>query len=208
MLKQRSFKIKNSNKIKLMKTTLYSKLKQSIKKKDGRNNKGSLILRRSGGAHSRNYRPIDFQFKGKRGLILSINYDPNRTAYIATCLNLYIKKYFYQILTDGQRIGDFIGIKGKKQMFTNLGNITPIKEVPVGSLIHSLELKPGKGSQLSRAAGTCIKLLNKEPLLNLAKIKLPSKKISIAYLNSKCILGNVSNPLHNQKILYKAGQSR
>ena len=123
-------------------------------------------------------------------------------------MNLITHELYHQILTEGQKIGHFIGVPSKSKMFTLPGTITTLKEVPVGSLVHSVEIKPGKGSQISRSAGTSVKLLNKEPKLNLAKLKLPSKQNYILSLDSKCILGNVSNPLHNQKKLYKAGQSR
>lgn len=179
-----------------------------LKKKNGRNNKGKIVLRRCGGGHLKRYRFIDFKFKELKGLILNIEYDPNRSAFIAACINPVTKKRFYQILTEGQKVGDFIGIKQENMMFSLPGNISYLYDVPIGSLIHSLELKPGKGSQFSRAAGTYVKLLNKEPKLNLAKVRLPSKKDYIISLDTKCILGSVSNTFHNQKNLEKAGRSR
>ena len=141
-------------------------------------------------------------------MILSIDYDPNRSAKIALCLDIKTNKTFYQLLTDGQKVGDFIGIPNENVMFMSPGNFNQLKNIPVGTLVHSLELKKGKGSQLGRAAGTFIKLLNKEPKLNLAKVKLPSKESYILPLDTRCILGTVSNVLHNQKKLKKAGQSR
>ena len=204
-----SYKI-NTKKLKYTKgkINLINNLSNKLKKKTGRNNKGAIILRRCGGGHSKRYRNINFKFKELKGTIISIEYDPNRSSFIAGCLNPITKKLFYQLLTEGQKIGDLLGIKEKDTIFNTPGDFLPLLDVPVGSLVHSLEIKSGKGSQLARSAGTYVKLLNKEPNLNLAKVRLPSKQEYIIPLNSKCILGTLANNKHNQNSLRKAGQSR
>jgi len=199
-------KLKNSSK-----NTNYSftkNLTYFLKKKAGRNKNGKIFLRRCGGGLKKGYRFFDFKFNEKKGIIVNIEYDPNRSSFIAGCINPTTKKKFYQLLTEGQQIGDIIGVKEKQMMFSLPGNILSLYDVPIGSLIHSLELKPGKGSQIARSAGNFVKLLSKEPKLNLAKVRLPSKKDYIISLDSKCILGTVSNSFHNQKNLEKAGRSR
>lgn len=185
-----------------------SSLVKSLKKNGGRNNTGRITVRHRGGGHKKRYRLIDFKFKNDNAIIKSIEYDPNRTSFIGGCTNTKTGKNFYTLLPEGLKINDELGLKKKTDPVFKNGYFSSLKDLPLGSLIHSLELKPGKGAQLGRSAGTYIKLLQKNLDLNLAKVRLPSKKEIIVPLDAKAVLGILSNPTHSSKNLSKAGRSR
>lgn len=183
-------------------------LVKSLKKSGGRNNTGRITVRHRGGGHKRRYRFIDFRFNYFDAVIKSIEYDPNRTAFIAGCNDTGTGQNFYTLLPEGLNIGDELGLKKDTDPVFRNGFFSSLRNLPLGSLIHSLELKPGKGAQLGRSAGVYMKLLQKNFDLNLAKVKLPSKKEVVVSLDSKAVLGVVSNPMHSSKVLSKAGRSR
>jgi large subunit ribosomal protein L2 len=183
-------------------------LVKSLKKNGGRNNTGRITVRHRGGGHKRRYRLIDFKFKNDNAIIKSIEYDPNRTSFIDGCTNTITGQNFYTLLPEGLKINDEIGLKKESDPVFKNGYFSSLRDLPLGSLIHSLELKPGKGAQLGRSAGTYMKLLQKNFELNLAKVKLPSKQEFVVPLDVKAVLGVVSNPTHSSKVLSKAGRSR
>jgi len=183
-------------------------LTKSLKKSGGRNNTGKITVRHRGGGHKKRYRLVDFKFRNINAVIKTVEYDPNRTSFIAGCVNLETNETFYTLLSEGLKKNDKIGSKKDTDPVFKNGHFSSLREFPLGSLVHSLELKPGKGAQLGRSAGVYIKLLQKNLELNLAKIKLPSKKEVFIPLDTKAVLGIVSNPTHFSKILSKAGRSR
>lgn len=183
-------------------------LTKPLKNTGGRNNRGRISVRHKGGGHKRRMRLIDFKFLNDSGVIKSVEYDPIRTSFIAGCENLSTGKNFYVLLTEGLGIGSLVGSKKKKDRVFKLGLYSPLSDFPLGSLIHSLELKTNKGSQLGRSAGSYVKLVQKDFDRNLARIKLPSKKEISVPLNVRAVFGMVSNISHNSKDLSKAGRSR
>lgn len=183
-------------------------LTKTLQKNGGRNNTGRITVRHQGGGHKKRYRDIDFNFNYKEAIIVSIEYDPNRSAYIAGCLNLDTHKPFYVLLTEGLEKFSSLGLKAKDDFVFKSGCHCTLLDIPLGSLVHSLELKPGKGAQLGRSAGSYLKLLQKNTKTGLAKLRLPSKKEVVVPLSTMAILGVVSNSSHYSKVISKAGRSR
>nr|YP_009925560.1 ribosomal protein L2 [Phlegmariurus carinatus]QNH82377.1 ribosomal protein L2 [Phlegmariurus carinatus]WBV80250.1 ribosomal protein L2 [Phlegmariurus squarrosus] len=171
----------------------------------GRNNRGIITSRHRGGGHKRLYRQIDFQ-RSKRdisGRIVTVEYDPNRNAYI--CLVHYEdgeKKYILH--PGGIKIGDTI-ISGSIATIL-IGNALPLTNMPLGTTIHNVEITPGRGGQLARAAGTAAKLIAKEG--RLATSRLPSGEVRLISQNCLATVGQVGNVDNNNRILGKAGSKR
>lgn len=171
----------------------------------GRNNQGKITIRHRGGGHKRQYRIIDFK-RNKyyiKGIVKTIEYDPNRNANIALIFyqdgeKRYILHPEHLKINDCIYAGKFISI--------SIGNSLPLKNIPLGSEIHNIELIPGKGGQLIRAAGTFAKILAKKK--NYVIIRLASKEIRL--INSECCatLGKLSNFSYNKIISGKAGRTR
>jgi len=174
-------------------------------KTGGRNNLGRITSFHKGGGHKQKYRLIDFKRKESSGKVLSIEYDPNRSAFISLSQNS--NKYFYTLAPKSLNVGDIIesGIEGS---LIKPGNSFLIKNIPVGTLIHNVSLKDGKEGQLSRAAGTFSQLIQKDPETKLARIKISSGGIKEISLNCHATVGIVSNLNHKNKNLGKAGRSR
>ena len=175
------------------------------KRTSGRNNLGRITVRHRGGGHKRKYRIIDFK-RSKLdvvGKIKTIEYDPNRSSYIS--LVFYADGVKSYILTPKKiQVGDEILASDKAEI--KPGNSLPLGNIPVGSLVHNVELKPGKGAQIARSAGSSAKLTAKEGDIALMKLKSGEvRKISL-----KCIatIGEVSNSEHNLINLGKAGRKR
>nr|AHZ58104.1 ribosomal protein L2 [Tmesipteris elongata] len=173
--------------------------------KKGRNNKGTITSRHRGGGHKRIYRQIDFRRNKKdaSGKIVTIEYDPNRNSYI--CLVSYKngdKKYILH--PKGLNIGDII-LSGNEAPISK-GNAIPLTKIPVGTFIHNIELTPGKGGQLVRAAGTVAKIIAKED--NLATIRLPSGEFRLIFKKCLATVGQVGNINANKRTLGKAGAKR
>ena len=176
-----------------------------IKKTGGRNNQGRITTRFRGGGHKRLYRIIDFK-RDKDGIpakVLSIEYDPNRTAWIAL-LQYADGEKRYIIAPDGISVGDEV-ISGSGVPL-KIGNALPLAEIPEGIEIHNIELVPGKGGQLVRSAGNAAIILSKEG--NYAHIQLPSGEIRLINLKCKATIGRVSNPDNELVVIGKAGRKR
>ncbi len=182
--------------------------KQLIEKqssKAGRNNSGKITIRHRGGGHKQHYRKIDFKRNkdGIPGKIERIEYDPNRTANIA--LVCYIDgERRYIIAPKGLKVGDVINSGNGAQI--KPGDALLLRNIPVGTTIHCVELLPEKGAQLARSAGTSAQLQARDG--NYALLKLRSGEIRKVHINCRATIGEVSNAEHNLKSIGKAGAMR
>ncbi len=171
----------------------------------GRNNQGRITVRHRGGGHARLYRKIDFkrQKDGVPGRVICIEYDPNRTAYIARIL--YADgEWSYILAPTGLAVNDLIssGVDAPIE----IGNCLPLQNIPLGSTVHCIELKPGKGGQLIRSAGTSAQLVGFEE--KYAILRLRSTEMRKVLSVCRASIGSVSNSPHNLRSLGKAGASR
>jgi len=176
-----------------------------LRKRAGRNNSGRVTVRHRGGGHKRRYRLIDFK-RNKLNIparVESIEYDPNRSARIALLLYADGERR-YIIAPLGLRVGDTVA--NGTQAEVRVGNTLPIRLIPVGSLVHNVELEPGRGGQLARAAGTSAQLLAKEGIY--AQIRLPSGEVRMVHENCLATIGQVGNTEHGNIKLGKAGRKR
>ncbi|MEO0198692.1 MAG: 50S ribosomal protein L2 [candidate division WOR-3 bacterium] len=176
-----------------------------LKKSGGRNNTGRVTVRFRGGGHKRHYRIIDFKRdkQGVPGKVISIEYDPNRTARIALIqYNDGEKRYI--LAPHNLKVGDIVMSGPDAEI--RVGNALPLAKIPEGIPIHNIELIPGKGGQLVRSAGSSAVILSKEG--DYAYVQLPSGEIRM--INQKCYatIGQVSNIDHENVIIGKAGRSR
>ena len=180
-------------------------LLKPVRKSGGRCNTGRVSALHRGGGHKRAYRIVDFK-RGKDGIpgrVASIEYDPNRTARIALIYYADGEKR-YIIAPDGLQVdqviysGDDFDIKP--------GNTLPLGKIPLGMNIHNIELKPGKGGQVARSAGTMAQLLAKEG--NVAHVKMPSGEVRLFKVECKATIGQVSNIEHENISIGKAGRTR
>ena len=183
-------------------------LSKSLTKKGGRNNFGRITVRHKGGGHKQRLRLLDFNFSNEVGIIKSIEYDPKRTSFIAGCFNTETKENFYTLLSEGLTVGSKIGIKKKEDPVFSVGFSSPLRDFPLGSLLHSVENKPLTGAQLGRSAGSYVKLIQKDFDKGQARVRLPSKKEINIPLDARAIFGVVSNSSNRTKDLAKAGRSR
>ncbi len=189
----------------ITKTAPEKSLTVSLKKSGGRNNLGRITSRHRGGGHKRKYRIIDFK-RDKFNIpakVFSIEYDPNRSARIAL-LHYADGEKRYIIAPDGLKVGDTVMSGDNAEV--KVGNAFKLKNMPLGSVIHNVELKPGKGAQLGRSAGTAIQLMAKEG--KYAQLKLPSGEIRMVNLECMATFGAVGNSDHENVSLGKAGRSR
>jgi len=176
-----------------------------LKKSGGRNATGRMTQRYIGGGHKRRYRIIDFKRdrEGTKAEVKTIEYDPNRSAYIAlTQFEDGEKRYI--IAPDGLKVGDTI-VSGRAAQ-PNVGNALYLSDIPLGSVIHAIELKPGKGAALARSAGTYGTLMGREG--KYASVRLPSGEVRRVLLTCKATIGSASNPDHQLQVLGKAGRKR
>ncbi len=176
-----------------------------LRKKGGRNNEGRLTVRHKGGGNKRKYRIIDFKRNKKEvpAKVASIEYDPNRSARIA------LLKYFdgekrYIICPVNLKVGDII-VSGEKADI-KVGNSKKLKEIPTGTLIHNIELKPKQGAKMVRSAGSTAQLMAKEG--KYAHIRLPSSEVRLVNLECMATIGQVGNVIHGNLSHGKAGKSR
>ena len=183
----------------------YEPLLEPFSKRGGRNNQGRITTRHQGGGHKRYYRVIDFKRDkdGVAGQIERLEYDPNRTAYLA--LVLY---------TDGERryilapkraqVGDPImsGVDAPIKP----GSALPLKNIPIGSLVHCLEMKPGKGAQLARSAGASVQVVAREG--EYVTVRMRSGEMRKVHVNCRATIGEVGNDEHNLRKIGKAGAQR
>lgn len=171
----------------------------------GRNNHGRITVRHQGGGHKRKYRIIDFKRNKDHILatVKTLEYDPNRSAFIAL-LSYADGEKRYIIAPDALKVGDVLSSGENAEI--HVGNALALKDIPVGSTIHNIELKPGKGAQLVRSAGTFAQLLAKEG--RYAHVRLPSGEIRLVLSVCRATLGQVSN-LDYENVSYgKAGRKR
>ncbi len=180
-------------------------LVEPLKKNSGRNFQGRLTVRHRGGGHKRLYRIIDFKRdkEGVPGRVSSIEYDPNRSANIALVVYADGEKR-YIVAPDGLKPGD--AVMAGPQADIKVGNSLKLKDIPLGTVIHNIELKPGKGAQLVRSAGTEAQLVAKEG--NYAHIRLPSGEVRLIHLDCKATIGQVGNLEHENISIGKAGRKR
>jgi large subunit ribosomal protein L2 len=183
----------------------YSPLLRKKVKTGGRNNYGRITVRHQGGGHKQHYRIIDFKRdkEGIPGKVERIEYDPNRSAHIA--LILYVDgERRYIIAPHGIRQGDTV-LSGT-DVPMKPGNCMPLRHIPMGSTIHCVELKPGKGAQLARSAGASVQLIAREG--KYASLRLRSGEIRKVLSDCRATLGGVGNIEHNLVSLGKAGAAR
>lgn len=176
-----------------------------LKKSGGRNNSGRMTVRQRGGGHKRRYRLIDFK-RNKDGMaatVKSIEYDPNRTAFIAL-LEYEDGEKRYIIAPNGLQVGD--QVESGENAAPNTGNTLFLRDVPLGSNIHAIELHPGQGAAMARSAGTSATLMGREG--KYAIIKMPSGEVRRVLLTCKATIGSTSNPDHGLQVLGKAGRKR
>ncbi len=176
-----------------------------LKRKGGRNNQGKIAVRHQGGGHKRKFRLIDFKRDkdGVPGRVATIEYDPNRSANIAL-INYLDGEKRYILAPQGLKVGDniFSGVGSD----IKVGNAMPLKNIPVGTVIHSIEMKPGKGAQIVRSAGTSAQLMAKEG--NYATLRLPSGEMRQVHILCRATIGQVGNLEHENINIGKAGRSR
>lgn len=175
-------------------------------KSGGRNNNGRITTRHIGGGHKHHYRLIDFKRNDKDGIvgkIERIEYDPNRTAHIA--LVLFADGERRYIIAPKNMVAGDVVVSGADAPIKP-GNTLPLRNVPVGSVIHCVELKPGKGAQLARSAGASVQLVARDS--QYATIRLRSGEMRKVLADCRATLGEVSNHEHNLRSLGKAGASR
>jgi large subunit ribosomal protein L2 len=189
----------------ITKTEPEKSLLKPLKKSGGRNNLGRITSRHRGGGHKRMYRIIDFKRDklGVEGVIESIEYDPNRSARIALVRYTDGEKR-YIIAPDSLRVGSTIISSGDAEI--QLGNTLPISNIPLGSFVHNVEMKPGKGGQLGRSAGSSCLVVSKDE--RYTQVKLPSGEVRMIQNDCKATIGVVSNLEHENISLGKAGRSR
>ncbi len=171
----------------------------------GRNNHGELTIWRRGGGHKRQYRLIDFK-RDKPGIparVASIEYDPNRSAFISL-LHYADGEKRYILYPQGLKVGDKV-MSGPEADIV-VGNALPLRNIPVGTLIHNLELKLGKGGQLVRSAGGAAQLLSKEG--DYAQVRLPSGEVRMIHVDCMASIGQVGNLDHENVSIGKAGRRR
>ena len=176
-----------------------------LKKKGGRNNTGRIMVRHQGGGHKRRYRIIDFK-RNKFGVpakVAAIEYDPNRSARIALLVYADGEKR-YIIAPNEVTVGSTV-MNGPDAP-PEPGNCLPLSKIPVGTFVHAIEMKPGKGAQLARSAGTFAQLTAREG--KYATLRLPSGETRMVPVRSMATIGTTSNPEHNNIDVGKAGRKR
>ena len=176
-----------------------------IKKSGGRNNTGKMTMRYTGGGHKRKYRIIDFK-RNKSNVsaeVLSIEYDPNRTAFIAL-LQYSDGEKRYIIAPQGLKVGQSV-ISGEN-VVPELGNTMKLKNIPLGTVISCIELNPGQGAKMARSAGTYAQLVNRDG--KYAILKMPSGENRMILVECLAMIGAVSNSDHQLTVSGKAGRSR
>ncbi|MGI6005188.1 MAG: 50S ribosomal protein L2 [Christensenellales bacterium] len=180
-------------------------LVRTLKSQAGRNADGRITVRHRGGGAKRKYRIIDFK-RNKDGVpakVATVEYDPNRSANIAL-LHYVDGEKRYILAPDGLKIGEMLS--SGEQAEIKVGNCLPIANIPLGTLLHNIELIPGKGGQMCRAAGTCAQLMAKEG--DYAQIRLPSGEVRRVPMLARATIGQVSNLDHENISIGKAGRKR
>jgi large subunit ribosomal protein L2 len=186
-------------------STSYKPLTEPLKRTGGRNNRGEITSWWRGGGHKRNYRVIDFK-RDKKDIpakVTTVEYDPNRSANIA--LLTYAdgeKRYILHPL--GLKVGDAVISSPTADILP--GNCLPLKNIPLGTTVHNVELKQGRGGQIARSAGSSVQVVAKEGLY--ASVKMPSSEIRLISIECLATIGQVGNIDHENVSIGKAGRSR
>lgn len=183
----------------------YKPLTTAMRKKSGRNNNGRITMRHRGGGHKRRYRIIDFK-RAKHGIVAhveTIEYDPNRSANIAL-LKYADGERRYILAPVGLKVGD--PIESGEAVEIRPGNAMPLQKIPLGSFVHNIEMKPGKGGQIARGAGTAAQLMARER--GFAILRLPSKEVRMVPQACFATIGQVGNTDHENITWGKAGRIR
>ncbi len=180
-------------------------LTEGLKKSGGRNNSGKITTRHIGGGHKRRYRLVDFKRRkfDVGATVDRIEYDPNRTAFIAL-LKYDDGEVAYILAPQRLKVGDRV-VAGEKADIKP-GNAMPMKSIPVGTIIHNVELKPGKGGQMARSAGAYVQLVGKDQ--GMALLRMPSGEQRLVRAECMATIGAVSNPDNQNQNLGKAGRKR
>jgi large subunit ribosomal protein L2 len=176
------------------------------KRSGGRNNRGKMTMRHIGGGHKKKYRIIDFK-RDKTGVpaeVSSIQYDPNRTAFIAL-LNYQDGEKRYIIAQNGLQVGQNI-VSGREGVAPEVGNAMPLSTIPLGTIISCIELRPGQGAVMARSAGAFAQLMARDG--KFATVKLPSGETRMILIECMATIGVVSNSDHQLTVSGKAGRSR
>lgn len=184
----------------------YAGLIQKKSKRGGRNNSGRITVRHQGGGHKQHYRMIDFKRSDKDGVVGHIErfeYDPNRTAYIA--LVLY-KDGERRYIIAPQKVAVGTEIISGVNVPIKPGNCLPLSSIPIGTIVHAVEMQPGKGAQLARSAGTSVQLIAREG--DHATVRLRSGEVRKVPIRCRATIGEVSKPEHNLRSIGKAGATR
>jgi large subunit ribosomal protein L2 len=180
-------------------------LLEPIKKTGGRNNNGRITCRHRGGGHKRRYRRIDFK-RNKIGVparVVSVEYDPNRSARIALLAYADGEKR-YIIWPKGLSVNDTV-VSGAEAAFS-VGNSMPLHRIPLGTVVHNIEMQIGKGGQIVRSAGSFAQVLAKEG--EYVTLRLPSSEVRMVHKNCTATIGEVGNSDHENVVIGKAGKSR
>ncbi len=180
-------------------------LTEGLRKHGGRNNRGRITARRRGGGHKRRYRVIDFKRRkfDVAATVERLEYDPNRTAFIAL-IRYEDGEVAYILAPQRVAVGDRL-VAGR-QVDIKPGNAMPMQNIPVGTIIHNVEMKPGKGGQIARSAGTYVQLVGKDQ--GYAQVRLSSGELRMIRAECMATIGAVSNPDQQNVKLGKAGRSR
>lgn len=198
---------KKTNKISTTNKPLKS-LTRKLKKRAGRNSGGSITVRHQGGGAKRLYRDVDFKrdVYDSPAEVLAIEYDPNRSCFIALIQykeNNNEKKYI--IAPDKLKVGDKV-VSSQKKIRSDIGSRMPLSHIPLGSMVHDVELISGRGGQMVRSAGTYAILLSRDA--GYTHLKMPSGEVRMFKDNCLATLGQVSNIAHNREVIGKAGRKR
>jgi large subunit ribosomal protein L2 len=176
-----------------------------IKKSGGRNHSGKMTMRQIGGGHKRKYRVIDFKRDkdGIPGIVKTVEYDPNRSAYISLIAYADGEKR-YIIAPNGIKVGQVVN--SGPGVTPDTGNTMLLSEVPLGAAVHAIEMQPGKGAAIARSAGTYATLTGREG--KYAILRMPSSEVRRVLLTCRATIGSTSNPDNNLRVLGKAGATR
>jgi large subunit ribosomal protein L2 len=183
----------------------YKPLTEALKKHSGRNNQGRITVRHQGGRQKRFYRKIDFK-RDKLGIparVATIEYDPNRSAHIAL-LNYVDGEKRYMLAPNGMKVGDTVQSGPGSPI--RVGNAMALRDLPVGTQIHNIELYAGRGGQMVRSAGASAQLMAKQE--DYAQVRMPSGEVRLVHLSCMATIGQVGNVDHENVQIGKAGRAR
>jgi large subunit ribosomal protein L2 len=180
-------------------------LTEGLKQKGGRNNAGRITVRWRGGGHKRRYRVVDFKRRkdDAPATVERLEYDPNRTAFIAL-IRYPDGEQSYILAPQRLRAGDTV-VSGER-VDVKPGNVMPLRNMPLGTIVHNVEMKPGKGGQIARSAGTYVQLVGREQ--GYALLRMTSGEMRMVRAECRATIGAVSNPDHQNIVIGKAGRNR